>query len=51
MLAIAMAADAQEEELPVVSKYLWMVAVGGILAVFAAFGIGANDVANAFATR
>ena len=32
------------------SKYLWIVASGGILSIFAAFGIGANDVANAFAT-
>ena len=32
------------------SKYTWIVATGGILSVFAAFGIGANDVANAFAT-
>ena len=30
--------------------YLWIVVVGGILAFFCAFGIGANDVANAFAS-
>ncbi|CAM9284670.1 unnamed protein product [Discosporangium mesarthrocarpum] len=30
--------------------FLWIVIVGGIGAFFAAFGIGANDVANAFAT-
>lgn len=31
-------------------QYLWIVIVGAIGAFFAAFGIGANDVANAFAT-
>lgn len=30
--------------------YLWIVIVGGFAAFFAAMGIGANDVANAFAT-
>mmetsp|Transcript_16874 Transcript_16874/g.26584 ORF Transcript_16874/g.26584 Transcript_16874/m.26584 type:complete len:513 (-) Transcript_16874:45-1583(-) len=30
--------------------YLWIVIVGGFLAVFCSYGIGANDVANAFAT-
>ena len=30
--------------------YLWIVVVGGILAFFCAFGIGVNDVANAFAS-
>ena len=30
--------------------YLWIVIVGGMFAFFAAMGIGANDVANAFAT-
>ena len=30
--------------------YLWIVIVGGISGFFAAMGIGANDVANAFAT-
>eukprot|EP00640_Fibrocapsa_japonica_P001165 CAMPEP_0113938742 /NCGR_PEP_ID=MMETSP1339-20121228/5168_1 /TAXON_ID=94617 /ORGANISM="Fibrocapsa japonica" /LENGTH=435 /DNA_ID=CAMNT_0000942003 /DNA_START=8 /DNA_END=1312 /DNA_ORIENTATION=+ /assembly_acc=CAM_ASM_000762 len=30
--------------------YLWIVIVGGFLAVFTAYGIGANDVANAFST-
>mmetsp|Transcript_129887 Transcript_129887/g.296105 ORF Transcript_129887/g.296105 Transcript_129887/m.296105 type:complete len:518 (-) Transcript_129887:138-1691(-) len=30
--------------------YLWIVVIGGFLAVFCAYGIGANDVANAFAT-
>ncbi|CAN8063870.1 unnamed protein product [Agarophyton chilense] len=33
-----------------VDKYYWMVVVGGILAFAMAWGIGANDVANAFAT-
>lgn len=33
-----------------VRSYLWMVIVGAILAFFMAWGIGANDVANAFAT-
>lgn len=33
-----------------VELYLWMVVVGGILAFAMAWGIGANDVANAFAT-
>ncbi|CAN8069271.1 unnamed protein product [Agarophyton chilense] len=33
-----------------VQKYLWIVIVGGILAFLMAWGIGANDVANAFAT-
>jgi len=32
------------------SFYLWVVVVGGLLAFFMAWGIGANDVANAFAT-
>lgn len=31
-------------------KYKWLVIVGGILAFAMAWGIGANDVANAFAT-
>jgi solute carrier family 20 (sodium-dependent phosphate transporter) len=31
-------------------SYLWIVIVGGIFGFFAAMGIGANDVANAFAT-
>ena len=30
--------------------YSWIIIVGGIFAFFAAMGIGANDVANAFAT-
>ena len=30
--------------------YLWIVIVGGMFAFFASMGIGANDVANAFAT-
>lgn len=30
--------------------YVWIVVVGSFLAFFTAFGIGANDVANAFAT-
>ncbi|PXF42572.1 Sodium-dependent phosphate transporter 1 [Gracilariopsis chorda] len=33
-----------------VDRYLWIVIVGGILAFLMAWGIGANDVANAFAT-
>jgi solute carrier family 20 (sodium-dependent phosphate transporter) len=32
------------------SDYLWIVIVGGFAAFFASMGIGANDVANAFAT-
>ena len=32
------------------SIYLWIVIVGGFTAFFSAMGIGANDVANAFAT-
>ena len=31
-------------------SYLWVVITGGFFAFFAAMGIGANDVANAFAT-
>ena len=31
-------------------SYLWIVIVGGLFGFFAAMGIGANDVANAFAT-
>lgn len=31
-------------------SYTWIVVLGGILSVAAAFGIGANDVANAYAT-
>lgn len=31
-------------------QYEWIVVVGGLLAFFTAYGIGANDVANAFAT-
>ena len=30
--------------------YTWIIVVGGIFAFFAAMGIGANDVANAYAT-
>ena len=30
--------------------YSWIIIVGGIFAFFAAMGIGANDVANAYAT-
>ena len=30
--------------------YLWIVIVGGLFMFLAAMGIGANDVANAFAT-
>ena len=30
--------------------YTWIIIFGGIFAFFAAMGIGANDVANAFAT-
>jgi len=30
--------------------YLWIVVIGGFVSFFVAFGIGANDVANAFAT-
>ena len=30
--------------------YNWIIIVGGIFAFFAAMGIGANDVANAYAT-
>eukprot|EP00177_Eucheuma_denticulatum_P006864 GFKZ01012497.1.p1 GENE.GFKZ01012497.1~~GFKZ01012497.1.p1 ORF type:complete len:651 (-),score=87.74 GFKZ01012497.1:119-2071(-) len=33
-----------------IDRYLWIVIVGGILAFAMAWGIGANDVANAFAT-
>jgi len=33
-----------------VSEYQWIVWFGAFAAFFAAFGIGANDVANAFAT-
>ncbi|KAJ1635951.1 phosphate transporter family-domain-containing protein, partial [Pavlovales sp. CCMP2436] len=31
-------------------QYTWIVALGGLFAFFTAFGIGANDVANAIAT-
>ena len=31
-------------------QFLWIVIMGAFGAFFAAFGIGANDVANAFAT-
>ena len=31
-------------------EYEWIVVFGGLAAFFAAFGIGANDVANAYAT-
>ena len=34
----------------ITNDYLWIVIVGGIVGFFAAMGIGANDVANAFAT-
>lgn len=37
-------------EINSVANYRWMVIVGGILAFGMAWGIGANDVANAFAT-
>lgn len=33
-----------------IARYKWLVVVGGILAFAMAWGIGANDVANAFAT-
>eukprot|EP00996_Jenningsia_fusiforme_P000080 NODE_1045_length_1741_cov_25.739362_g922_i0.p1 GENE.NODE_1045_length_1741_cov_25.739362_g922_i0~~NODE_1045_length_1741_cov_25.739362_g922_i0.p1 ORF type:complete len:547 (-),score=107.10 NODE_1045_length_1741_cov_25.739362_g922_i0:101-1675(-) len=33
-----------------VSQFLWLVVLTGIVAAVTAFGIGANDVANAFAT-
>ena len=33
-----------------VADYTWIVAFGLVFAFFAAFGIGANDVANAYAT-
>jgi len=33
-----------------INNYLWIVIVGGFFGFFAAMGIGANDVANAFAT-
>jgi len=33
-----------------VEEYVWMVVLGAFFAFFTAFGIGANDVANAFAT-
>jgi len=32
------------------NDYLWLVVVGAFLSVFTAYGIGANDVANAFST-
>lgn len=32
------------------NDYLWIVAVGGILCLFMAYGIGANDIANSFGT-
>ena len=32
------------------AQYLWLVITGGVFAFFAAFGIGANDCANCFAT-
>jgi len=32
------------------TDYVWMVVIGSFVAFFVAFGIGANDVANAFAT-
>ena len=30
--------------------YTWIIVVGGLFSFFAAMGIGANDVANAYAT-
>lgn len=38
------------DEPSALEDYAWIVTLGGIAAFFAAFGIGANDVANAFAT-
>ena len=32
------------------TEYKWIVVFGGFAAMFAAIGIGANDVANAYAT-
>ena len=32
------------------TEYLWIAVVGGLFGFFYAFGIGANDVANAFAS-
>ena len=43
----------QEERILVpetTDQFLWIVILGAFGAFFAAFGIGANDVANAFAT-
>eukprot|EP00181_Compsopogon_caeruleus_P003354 CAMPEP_0184688768 /NCGR_PEP_ID=MMETSP0312-20130426/30277_1 /TAXON_ID=31354 /ORGANISM="Compsopogon coeruleus, Strain SAG 36.94" /LENGTH=582 /DNA_ID=CAMNT_0027146033 /DNA_START=60 /DNA_END=1805 /DNA_ORIENTATION=+ len=37
-------------KLQTTDEYLWVVVVGALLAFFMAWGIGANDVANAFAT-
>ena len=33
-----------------VSEYLWLVIFGGFIALYNAWGIGANDCANSFAT-
>merc|ERR1719487_418593 len=43
-------ADIVAESQDDTSHYLWIVILGGLAAFGAAFGIGANDVANAFAT-
>ena len=32
------------------SNYIWIVSLGGIFSFIASMGIGANDVANSFAT-
>lgn len=35
----------------VYSEYLWIVIVGGVVSMFIAYGIGANEVANCFGER
>ena len=47
LLSIVNESAAASDEL---NKYTWILVVAGFLAFFAAYGIGANDVANAYAT-
>lgn len=53
MADMAFASGIVEERILVpesTDQFLWIVILGAFGAFFAAFGIGANDVANAFAT-
>jgi len=50
LTAVTLVAEADRNEDFVQRDWLWLIICAGILAFLAAYGIGANDVANAFAT-